>query len=336
LIKIEKSGQHTPSNAIFFIYDKITCQINSPWMADMMTLKNKKYRVIRFVLVIVTTFFYAIAYAQPIVGQFFGIWDNHNQHWQQKFRSDTPFDKLNRLYIAFGKIVKTNGHFTIAFDGSADHVQQLIERVQTQNPTADIFLTVGGDGGAQSYGGAANDPDFAENVLSFLNEYGFNGLDIDWENSLNQANLDQLVKNVYATLHANHKKLTLDVWPFPVSAYDMPVLKNNLDQINIMSYGTGLALSDCATAFSNAGFPLNQMIGGIETELGYDQFGGTTDTLGASGTIAQKANYALQNNMAGMMSWRLDNDYATTDHPNTPTYQGALQLWNTLFPSSQH
>lgn len=282
------------------------------------------------IAVLAATFFYTSSHAQPIVAQYFGIWVNHGQSWQQKFRSDTPFDKLNRLYIAFGKIVDENGAFMIEFDGSTDHVQQLIARMKIQNPAADIFLTVGGDDGSQSYGGAANDPEFAQNVLQFLNEYGFNGFDIDWQNNLNESDLDSLVQNLYSTLHANNKKLTLDVWPFPDPAYDISVLKNNLDQINIMSYGTGISLGNCTNSFLAAGFPLNQMIGGIETETGYNQFGGTTDTLGSSGTIAQKSSYALQNGMAGMMEWRLDNDYASATDPNNPTYQGAIQLWQSM------
>lgn len=289
-----------------------------------MILKNLKC-----VFILVALFCCTPVFAIPIVAQFFGIWLNHGQTWQQKFRTDTPFNKLNRLYIAFGKIVQTtNGHFTIAFDGPVDHAQALIARMKTQNPTADIFLTVGGDDGGQSYGGAAHDPNFAPNVLQFLNEYGFNGFDIDWESNFNKNDLSLLVENLYATLHANHKKVTFDVQPIPDPAFDMSVLKNNLDQINIMSYGQNSLYVDW---YTSKGFPENKMIGGVETEVGYD---GGPDTLGPSGTIAQKSHYALQNGLAGMMAWRLDNDYATTD-PNVPTYQGATQLWNSMM-TTQH
>lgn len=293
-----------------------------------MILKN-----IKCIFIVVVLFCCTPVFAIPIVAQFFGIWLNYGQTWQQKFRTDTPFNKLNRLYIAFGKIVNTNGSFTIAFDGSVDYVQALIARMKQQNPTADIFLTVGGDDGGQSYGGAAHDPNFAQNVLQFLNQYGFNGFDIDWEDNLKKHDLNLLVENLYVALHANHKKLTLDVARLPIFSYDIPVLKNNLDQINIMSYGSSVSLNDCVSAYINAGFPPNKMIGGVETEVGYDE--GGPDTLGPSGTIAQKASYALQNGLAGMMAWRLDNDYATTTDPNVPTYQGAIQLWNSMM-TTQH
>ncbi len=275
-----------------------------------------------------TLFIFSLSvFAQPIIAQYFGIWLNRGQTWQQKLRSDTPFDKLNRVYVSFGKIITVNEHLSIAFDGNTAHAVQLIQRIHTQNPKADIFLTVGGSDDNQSFGGAANDPEFAINVLHFLNKYNLNGFDIDWENDLNQQDLNTLVTHLYSVLHAAGDKLTLDVWPYPFSAYDMTVLKNNLNQINIMSYGATTPLDNSVSAFQQAGFPVNKMIGGVETETDYP---GGTDTLGSSGSIAQKANYALQNGLAGMMGWRLDNDYATEDNPNYPTYQGAIQLWATM------
>ncbi|RDI48692.1 glycoside hydrolase family 18 protein [Aquicella lusitana] len=266
--------------------------------------------------------------SKPIVAQFFGIWTERGQVWEQKFRTDTPFDKLNRLYIAFGKIIKTpEGHFSIAFDGQVEHVQDIIARMKSVNPDAELFLAVGGDGDKNSYGGAANDPQFAENVRQFLGRYGFNGFDIDWEMRLNKQDLNNLVKQLYPTLHSYGYRLTLDVWPYVSFAYDMSVLKDNLDQINIMSYGTGLHLASITAQYEKAGFPRSKIIGGIETERGYNQFGGVTDTLGPNGTIAEKSRFALTEGLAGMMEWRLDNDYTTTANPNYPTYQGAQALW---------
>ncbi|OGT26780.1 MAG: hypothetical protein A3I77_08200 [Gammaproteobacteria bacterium RIFCSPLOWO2_02_FULL_42_14] len=265
------------------------------------------------------------AIATPIIATYFGIWDK--AHWADRFRTDTPFQKINRLYIAFGKIVKDNsGHFSIAFDGSESHAEDIIARMKKDNPSAQLFLTVGGNGGADSYGGAANDSQFAGHVLHFLDEYDLDGFDIDWENDLNKKDLNNLVTQLFSVLHAHQKQLTLDVWPFPNSTYDMKTLSNHLDEINIMSYGTGINLSECVGMYARRGFPKNKMIGGIETETNYDQNGGVTDTLGENGTIAKKAATAAKEGLAGMMSWRLDNDYAPEDRLYYPTYQGAVAL----------
>ena len=267
----------------------------------------------------------------PIIAQYFGIFIGGNQTWEQKFRTDTPFDKLNRLYIAFGKIIKTNdGHFSIAFDGEPKYAQAIIQRMQTVNPNADVFISIGGDGSPGSFGGAANDTKFATNVLNFLRQYDCKGVDIDWETGLDRKNLNQLVTRLGTTLHKYHKKLTLAGWAGISDAYDMRVLSSNLDNINIMSYGTGQPLETSVTQYIKAGFPAEMIIGGIETETHYHDFGGATDTLGQDGTIRQKANYALTYHLAGMMEWRLDNDYALLDNLNYPTYKGALELWSAM------
>lgn len=265
---------------------------------------------------------------KPIIAQYYGIWTEKGQQWEQKFRPDTPFDKLNRLYVSFARIIKTaDGHFSIEFDGDARNGQAIIDRMRQVNPTAEIFLSLGGDGSDNQFGGAAKDPQFAKNVIQFLNHYGFTGLDLDWEMGLNKDDLNSIVTSLSQRLHDRGYKLTLDVWPFVTSAYDMPLLSQALDQINIMSYGRHLSLSFVAEQFIAAGFPAEKIIGGIETETHYN---GGVDTLGPDGSIMEKVTYVKTHHLAGMMSWRLDNDYAPEDNANLPTYKGALELWDDM------
>lgn len=272
-----------------------------------------------------------MAAPKAILAQYFGIWleEDHHQQWEQKFRSDTPFDKLNRLYIAFCKIVKTpEGHFTIAFDGESQRAIAVMDRMRLVNPQAEIFVSLGGGGGANEFGGASQDPEFANNVRSFLMTYHLQGIDIDWEEGLQRDNLNALITHLSPVLHQADLKLTLAVWPFVHSAYDMPVLRSQLDQMNMMSYGKMRSLDAIVNAFVTAGFPIEKLIGGIEVENPYRQ--GGADTLGNDGTISQKARFARQSGMAGMMSWRLDNDYAEDSNLNYPTYRGALQLYEAM------
>jgi len=268
----------------------------------------------------------------PVIAQYFGIWTetDRGQTWEQKFRDDTPFEKLNRIYIAFGKIVKTeDGHFSIEYDGEVRNAQAVIDRVKAVNPSAEIFISLGGDGRKDQFGGAANDPRFADNVRAFLEKYGLNGLDIDWEMGLNREGLNSLVTSLSSSLHTAGYKVTLAGWPNSSYAYDMAVLKDKLDQINIMSYGRGTSLEYSVNQYVKSGFPADKLIGGIEVEVPYRQSGGT-DSLGADGTIAQKANYALTHGLAGMMEWRLDNDYPDESNLNFPRYKGAILLWDIM------
>lgn len=286
--------------------------------------------LISFIFFTISLFTTLTAQAKPIIAEYFGIWTEPGQAWEDKFRSETPFDKLNRLYISFAKIVKKpDGHFTIDFDGDPNHAIDIINRMKKVNPTAEIFIIAGGDNNQNSYGGAANDTEFASNVRAFLEKYQLNGFDIDWESSLEKTTLNRLVTQLYAELHPHGFLLTLDVWPFVTNAYDMNVLKNNLDQMNIMSYGAARRLDDIVPSFVKAGFPANKLIGGIITETGYYDI---TDTLDSNGSIAKKSAYAREHGLAGMMGWRMDNDYSSKSLPNYPTYQGAIALWKFMSP----
>jgi GH18 family chitinase len=263
-----------------------------------------------------------------IITQFFGIF---SPDYKERLRDDTPLRKLTRLNISFGKIIQNqSGEFSVAYDGSPERAKELIERVKKLNPTAEIFLTCGGSNLSSSYGGAALDPNFGKNVLAFLTEQGFCGFDIDWEADLEKDLLSTLTVNLSSALHPAGFKITLDVWPTASDVYDSSVLTKTVDQLNIMSYGVHWDLARSVNSYVKHGFPKNMLVGGIETEIGYS---GGVDTLGPTGTIATKATYAVKEGLAGMMEWRLDNDYTTiAAKPNFPTYQGAEELYNTIQP----
>src|ERR1700722_4696666 len=145
-----------------------------------------------------------------IIAQYFGIWDDNGvDNWNQKFREDTPFNKLNRLYVSFGKIIKDSNHFfSVAIDGSEQRVEALVNRVKQINPTAEIFISVGGTGDDSSFGGASKDVNFPHNVLQLLRKYGFTGCDIDWEEGVDTNPLNSLTTRLYEELHSKGYTLT--------------------------------------------------------------------------------------------------------------------------------
>lgn len=267
---------------------------------------------------------------RPIVAQYFGVWAGPDQDWQNKFRDTTPFTKLTRLYITDAKIVKaTDNHFTIAYD-DMQRFDALLARVRTDNPLAEIFVSITGDAHADSYGGAVLDNEFAENVAGFLHKYNLNGVDIDWRGGLSKDKVTLLLKNLHDVLHPAGYLLTMEAWQFVSPSYDVPVIKDYLDQINIMSYGTGISLDVCTSDYLRSGFTAKQIIGSIESETGYRKYGGTTDTLGPNGSIRKKVDYAKQAGLAGVANWRLDNDYADKSNSGYPEYKAALELWDAL------
>lgn len=264
--------------------------------------------------------------SSPIIADYFGIFDSD---WSAVFRADTPFNKLNRVYISFGKIIQVAGnHFSVAIDGDPSRVTQVVNRVKQMNPTAELFLTTGGDNSPDSYGGASADPSFGSNVMSVLNQFGLHGFDIDWEMGLETSQLNQLLSNMYQSFRPKGYQLTLDVWPYSSPAYDYAVMEQTLNQVNIMSYGPATPLNLSAAPFLNGGMSSYKLIGGIETESG---FAGGPDITGADGSIADKAAYAIGNHFGGMMAWRLDNDYCPPgSNSNMPSYIGGTDLWDDM------
>jgi chitinase len=250
-----------------------------------------------------------------------------------------PWTKINRLYIGFATV--NDGILTEMPAGtSADdaarqaemqrRIQEIVALCHVQNPGAEIFITsnFGGSDIDNEYLAAAQDPQkFADSVISYLKAHDLDGYDMDWESG--QINdyapqLTSLLSTCHTTFaaaganpHGRPYLLTHTVWPGVESVETVAGLKDRVDQINIMSYGTGnkYDLVSYADSYAAAGFPYDKMIGGVESESGY------TDNVGpdTEASVAAKCTYVKEHNLAGLFAWRIDNDMRPDNSP--PTYQ---------------
>jgi hypothetical protein len=268
---------------------------------------------------------------KPVIAQYFFIADERERTWDVKFRDDISFDKLTRLYIAFAVIKDGKLDYANKTNKPTDQkrIALLVEACKKVNCSAEIFITSSTEG--QQYIDAAKNPTaFANSVVKFLRDNELDGYDMDWENGLDKDALNKLLialRNAFDAACKTDGKtygLTLAVWPTPRNRYDLKTVSENVDAINIMSYGVSEPLETDAQAYTRDGFPLSKMIGGVDTEADYN---GGVDTLGNDGTIAQKARYTLANGLAGMMAWRMDNDYVDD---KISTYKGTIQLYESM------
>ena len=284
-----------------------------------------------------------------IIATYFGIWtetrDNGpDQQWSQKLNDTTPLDKVNRVYIAFADPHrKVDGHYDLQWylpdkNGNQQRelanfrVNDLITRIKNAHPndSPGIFVVIGeGVTGGQkaSLDDAAVDPKFPNQVIKFLKKYNLNGVDIDWE-TVDKDLITHMVTNLQK-IRQDGYYLTQDVLN-SYSTLDNFSPPDCVDQINVMSYGSSDNFPEDTKRYENVGFHASQLIGGVETESDYTNTAGTVDTLGATGTIQKKATEALSENISGMTSWRLDNDYAPSTDKNTPTYKGAVCLYQAM------
>jgi GH18 family chitinase len=249
-----------------------------------------------------------------------------------------PWKQVNRIYIGFATV--NNGILTDL--PAADSADDAARRAETQdrirnvvalcreaNPEAEIFIVSNfGDELDPEYLAAAEDPQkFADSVIAYLKEYDLDGYDMDWES----RQIDDYAPQLTSLLSACHERfagegnspggrrflLTHTVWPGVESADTVSGLRDSVDQINIMSYGPGdtYDLSTYASAYNNAGFPYEKMIGGIESESGYGESGGH-DT---QESITAKCSFVKVNHLAGLFEWRMDNDMRPEGMP--PSYR---------------
>lgn len=250
-----------------------------------------------------------------------------------------PWTKINRLYIGFATV--KDGELTDMPAGdSADdttrraemqhRIREIVTLCRQNNPDAGIFITsnFGEEEMDPEYLEAAQDPQtFADSVVDYMEEYDLDGYDMDWESGRIDDYAPQLT-SLLSTCHATFAAagttprgrpylLTHTVWPGVESAETVAGLKDSVDQLNLMTYGTGdkYDLVTYADAYHEAGFPNDRMIGGLESESGYvDNEGPDTRE-----SVAAKCEYVKAHDLAGLFVWRIDNDMRPDNSP--PTYQ---------------
>lgn len=129
--------------------------------------------------------------------------------------------------------------------------------LKKKNPKLKVLMALGGwnDSAGDKYSRLANSPAnrrrFIKHAVEFLEKYGFDGLDMDWEypacwqtncdksNPQDKVGFSHLLSELRAELHPRGLLLTAAVSPSKKvidAAYDVPAMAHNLDFLNLMAY----------------------------------------------------------------------------------------------------
>ena len=117
--------------------------------------------------------------------------------------------------------------------------------------------------------------------------------------------------NLSKSCYGKHK-VTHAVWPYVHNPETVGLLKNIINQINIMSYGLSIPrIESLINIYNKFGFPYEKMIIGMETE----------SKLENVNTITGKLELVRKYNLSGIFVWRLDND---------PDFKTTKMLYNVM------
>ncbi len=178
-------------------------------------------------------------------------------YWQDFTNGATPLTlaevptSYNLVAVAFGDSDSTPGQVTFSIDsGLASALggytqQQFIDDIQTlQARGQKVILSVGGQNGTITVDDAASASNFASSVYSLIQEYGFNGVDIDLENGVDPtymaSALEQLESDTGSSLIITLAPQTVDTQSTGDDYFQLALdIQPILTMINTQYYNSG-------------------------------------------------------------------------------------------------
>ncbi len=246
------------------------------------------------------------------------------------------FSKLTHINYAF--ILPTNSGGFQTLD-NAPKLQSLVSTAHANN--VKVLVSVGGwnDGNDSAFetfaASASGRTTFTNNVISLVNQYGLDGIDIDWEypdNGNSANNYTLLMQQLSTAMHGMGKLLTAAVVSYNGTSIQNSVF-GYVDFLNIMAYdegGPNHSTYDLAVTslnyWVNRGLPASKANLGVpfygRSSSEYVDYktilsrGGSANSDSFSGigyngipTIKNKTNLAFDQ-AGGIMIWELSQDAA--------------------------
>ena len=178
-------------------------------------------------------------------------------YWQDFTNGATPLTladvptSYNLVAVAFGAATDTPGQVsfsldsTLASDLGGYSQQQFINDIATLKARGQkVILSVGGADGTVSVDDAASASAFASSVYSLIQQYGFNGVDVDLENGVDPtymaSALEQLESDVGSSLIITLAPQTVDTQTTGDDYFQLALdIQPILTMINTQYYNSG-------------------------------------------------------------------------------------------------
>ncbi|MEK0097290.1 glycoside hydrolase family 18 protein [Streptomyces sp. A475] len=206
-----------------------------------------------------------------------GYWQNFdNGATVQKLR-DVP-SQYDIIAVSFADATSTPGQISFTLDpavGYASAADFKADIAAKQAAGKSVILSVGGEKGSVSVNSDASATAFADSAYSLMQQYGFDGVDIDLENGLNSTYMSKALHQLSAKAGA---KLVLTMAPQTIDMqstsgeYFKTALnvKDILTVVNMQYYNSGSMLGCDGKVYSQGSVDFLTALACIQLEGGLD------------------------------------------------------------------
>jgi hypothetical protein len=245
-----------------------------------------------------------------------------------------PLNYATRYNLAFGVFAAVAEGYSL--DMNKPYAGQVLAQIREQAPGVLIYAGVS-DTDSQAAAAAflatvadnaAHDNRSTANIVGYLKQQGLNGISIDSE-GVGMGAVAKLVSQLGPAFKAAGLGIAVSVpWPSrgPQNLYGpnaVNAFNQHVDALELQDYSSAGTPKDIGPWLS-AGIPRSLLMGGVATENGGPQTS-LQDT-------ASWTQYALEQRLRGMFSWRLDNDHGRQGENEDvePTFTGAKTIYDTV------
>ncbi|RXS70077.1 chitinase, partial [Streptomyces sp. TM32] len=207
-----------------------------------------------------------------------GYWQNFNNGATVQKISDVP-DRYDIIAVAFAEATTTPGAVSFSLDSAGlggytvDQFKADIKAKQAAGKS--VILSVGGERGTVSVNDSASAANFATSLYTLMQQYGFDGVDIDLENGLNPTYMSQALRAL-SQKAGGHLVLTMAPQTLDMQSttggYFQTALnvKDILTVVNMQYYNSGSMLGCDGKVYSQGTVDFLTALACIQLEGGLD------------------------------------------------------------------
>ncbi|AXE88278.1 glycoside hydrolase family 18 protein [Streptomyces sp. Go-475] len=205
-----------------------------------------------------------------------GYWQNFDNGATVQKISDVPAH-YDIIAVAFADATGTPGAVSFTLD-SAGLKGYTVDRFKAdvkakQAAGKKVIISVGGERGTVTVNDAASATNFADSVWSVMQEYGFDGVDIDLENGLNATYMTQALRALSAkagpSLIITMAPQTIDMQSTSNSYFQTALnIKDILTVVNMQYYNSGSMLGCDGKVYSQGTVDFLTALACIQLENG--------------------------------------------------------------------